>query len=124
MILNRAQTLLYVANGNSDTVAVIDTRTDRVLEEIDTTAPKTLFPNLKGFKGSNPNSLALSPDERFLFVTNGGTNAVAVIRLGAEDAGTQDKDEDDDDKDEERTRPKPGHWAHPHRLVPERGQSQ
>ena len=82
MILNRAQTLLYVANGNSDSVSVIDTHTDRVLEEINTTAPKMLFPNRKGLKGSNPNSLALSPDERFLYVTNGGTNAVAVIRLG------------------------------------------
>jgi YVTN family beta-propeller protein len=99
MILNRAQTLLYVANGNSDSAFVIDTHTDRVLEEIDTTAPKILFPNRKGLKGSNPNSLALSPDERFLYVTNGGTNAIAVIRL-AKAAGTQDKDEDDDDKDE------------------------
>jgi YVTN family beta-propeller protein len=39
MILNRAQTLLYVASGNSDSVSVIDTHTDHVLEEIDTTAP-------------------------------------------------------------------------------------
>jgi YVTN family beta-propeller protein len=98
MILNRAQTLLYVASGNSDSVSVIDTHTDHVLEEIDTTAPNILFPNRKGLKGSNPNSLALSPDERFLYVTNGGTNAVAVIRL-AKTEGTQHADEGDDDEE-------------------------
>src|SRR5262249_10846098 len=31
--------------------------------------------------GANPNSLALSPDERTLYVTDGGTNAVAVVAL-------------------------------------------
>jgi YVTN family beta-propeller protein len=83
LLLNRAQTRLYVANGNSDTVSVIDTATDKVLEEINTTAPPELWPNRQALKGSNPNSLVLSPDERFLYVTNGGTNAVAVIRLGS-----------------------------------------
>lgn len=84
MLLNRAQTRLYVANGNSDTVSVINTATDKVVEEINTTAPPELWPGRQGLKGSNPNSLALSPDERTLYVTNGGTNAVAVIRLGLE----------------------------------------
>jgi len=37
--------------------------------------------NPRGFKGSNPNGLALSPDERKLYVTEGGTNAVAVVKL-------------------------------------------
>jgi YVTN family beta-propeller protein len=86
LLLNRAQTRLYVANGNSDTVSVIDTNTDRVLEEINTTAPAALFANPQGLKGSNPNSLALSPDERTLYVTNGGSNAVVVIRLRHENA--------------------------------------
>ncbi|HKA53846.1 MAG TPA: beta-propeller fold lactonase family protein, partial [Candidatus Binatia bacterium] len=83
MILNQTQTLLYVANGNSDSVAVIDTATDQVLEGISTTAPSDLFANHDDLKGSNPNSLALSPDEQTLYVTNGGTNSVAVIRLAA-----------------------------------------
>jgi len=43
--------------------------------------------NRSGFKGSNPNGLALAPDEKTLYVTNGGTNSVAVIAL--------DKDPDD-----------------------------
>src|SRR5262249_24373700 len=91
MLLNRAQMRLYVTNGNSDTVTVIDTATDRVVEQVDTTAPPALWSDHKSLprtrsgdlKGSNPNSLALSPDERTLHVTNGGTNAVAVIHLGS-----------------------------------------
>jgi len=81
MILNQTQTLLYVANGNSDSVSAIDTGTDQVLEELSTTAPSDLFANHDDLKGSNPNGLALSPDEQTLYVTNGGTNSVAVILL-------------------------------------------
>src|SRR5262249_15599431 len=47
-------------------------------------APAALFANPQGLKGSNPNSLALSPDERTLYVTNGGTNAVAIVQLRPE----------------------------------------
>lgn len=101
MIMNRSQTRLFVANGNSDTVAVIDTETNRVLEEIGTTAPTVLFPNPQGLKGSNPNSLVLSPDERILYVANGGTNAVAVIRLWQHD-DNKGEDEGDDDEEEDK----------------------
>jgi len=98
MILNRSQTRLFVSNGNSDSVSVIDTTTEGVVEEISTTAPRGLFPNDRGWKGSNPNSLALSPDEGTLYVTNGGTNSVAVVRLGgvsgASDSGQADTDGD------------------------------
>ena len=38
-------------------------------------------------RGSNPNALALSPDEQTLYVTNGGNNALAVLALSARDAG-------------------------------------
>ena len=94
-LLNKSQNLLFVANGNSDTVSTIDTRTDKVVAEFLTTAPKDVFENSKRLKGSNPNSLALTPDERFLLVTNGGTNSVAVIKL----AKDENKKDDDDDKD-------------------------
>lgn len=90
MIFNRVQTRLYVANGNSDSVSVIDTATDQVVEEINTTAPPGILPNPKDFTGSNPNSLALSPDEHTLYVTNGGTNSVTVIDLGS-DSGSQSR---------------------------------
>ena len=94
-LLNKSQSLLFVANGNSDTVSTIDTRTDKVVAEFSTTAPKDVFENSKQLKGSNPNSLALTPDERFLLVTNGGTNSVAVIKL----AKDENRKDDDDDKD-------------------------
>ncbi|HWZ44610.1 MAG TPA: bifunctional YncE family protein/alkaline phosphatase family protein [Candidatus Saccharimonadales bacterium] len=81
LLLNRAGTLLFAAADNNDTVVVVDTSKDRVLAEIKTTAPAAVWPNRAGFKGSNPNSLALSPDEKTLYVTNGGSNSVAVIRL-------------------------------------------
>jgi YVTN family beta-propeller protein len=82
MVFNRSQTRLFVANGNSDSVSVIDTATDRVIETISVTAPKILLPKADRLRGANPNSLALTPDERLLLVTNGGMNAVAVIHLG------------------------------------------
>src|SRR5260370_33663492 len=81
MVLNKAQSLLFAVADNSDAVVIVDTVTDRVLAEIKTTAPAAIFPNRAGFKGSTPTSLALSPDEKTLYVTNGGTNSVAVIRL-------------------------------------------
>src|SRR5262249_8389955 len=81
MILNQAQTLLFAVADNTDSVVIVDTATDRVLAEIKTTAPSSVFPNSRGFKGSGPTGLALSPDEKTLYVTNGGTNSVAVVRL-------------------------------------------
>jgi DNA-binding beta-propeller fold protein YncE len=82
MILDRAQDRLFAALGSNDTVAVVSTESNRVLEEIATTAPRALFPDPRGWKGSNPTSLALSPDQRTLYVTNGGANSVAVVALG------------------------------------------
>jgi len=81
LLLNKSQSLLFAAADNSDSVVVIDTSTDHVVATIKTTAPEAVFPNREAFKGSSPNSLALSSDERTLYVTNGGTNCVAVIRL-------------------------------------------
>ena len=41
-----------------------------------------MLKNVKGYTGSAPNDLALSHDEKMLYVTNGGSNSVAVIQLG------------------------------------------
>jgi len=87
LITNRAGTLVFAAADNSDSVVIVDTAKDKVVAEIKTTAPAGLFANRTVFKGSNPDSLALSSDEKTLYVTNGGTNSVAVIAL--------DKDLDD-----------------------------
>jgi len=61
------------ANAASDTLSVIDTRADRVVETIWTKAqPGDLF-------GASPNALAFDPRGRKLYVANGTQNAVAVI---------------------------------------------
>jgi YVTN family beta-propeller protein len=81
MVLNVSQTRLFVAADNSDRVSVINTVTNRVVETIRTTAPEGLLHGPKQFPGAAPNSLILSPDEKTLYVTNGGMNAIAVISL-------------------------------------------
>lgn len=83
MILTKAQKFLLAAVDNLDAVLVFDTENDLLLDTIPTTAPTEPIESQSVIyqKGSNPNSLALSPDEHTLYVTNGGTNSVAVISL-------------------------------------------
>lgn len=82
MTLNRAQTKLFVVANNSDELVVIDTKSNSVVSQVNTTAPRWFFGGGNHIpKGSNPNSVALSPDEEFAYVTNGGTNSVAVVEL-------------------------------------------
>jgi len=83
MTLNKAQTLLYVVEDQTDTVDVIDTATNRIVETIPVIAPAALLPDsLAGYTGANPNSATLSPDETELYVTNGNLNCIAVVALG------------------------------------------
>ncbi|MDE2050935.1 MAG: beta-propeller fold lactonase family protein, partial [Gammaproteobacteria bacterium] len=82
MVLNRAGSRLYVASDNADVVSVIGTASDRVLQTVRTIAPPELMAPGAYFHGVDPNSLALSPDESRLYVTNGGENAVAILTLG------------------------------------------
>jgi DNA-binding beta-propeller fold protein YncE len=86
MILNRDRSRLFVTSDNSDTVDVISTEANQMIASINTTAPKALFAGALPH-GSSPNSLALSPDERTLYVTNGGSNSVAVVALNEEADG-------------------------------------
>ena len=81
LLLNRAGTRLYVASDNADIVSVIDTASNRVLATVRTMAPPALMAPGAYYHGAAPNSLALSPDEKRLFVTNGGENALAIIAL-------------------------------------------
>jgi YVTN family beta-propeller protein len=61
------------ANAASDTLSVIDTRTDTVVETIwARPTPADLF-------GAQPNALAFDPSGRTLYVANGTHNAVAVV---------------------------------------------
>ncbi len=76
MIFNAAKSRLYVANSNADSVSVIDTATDKEIERINVRLAE------KAQLGSSPESLALSRDEKTLFVANAHANAIAVIVLG------------------------------------------
>ena len=79
MILNGAQNLLFAAEDNSDLVEVVNTETNQIVQSFSTTGPQWVLGNVGRYRGSIPNSLALSPDESVLYVTNGGTNSVAVV---------------------------------------------
>jgi len=70
---------VYVANGNSDSISVIDTHTDTLVETINV----RLMQGQKDYVGDSPNGLALSPDGATLYVANGMDNALAVVGLGA-----------------------------------------
>lgn len=85
--LSPDQQHLFVTEGSQDTVAVISTTSNKVLEEINTVAPASVFANRLGFKGASPNSVAVSPDGTRLYITNAGANDLAVIELGG-DGGT------------------------------------
>ena len=66
---------LVAANSASDTLSVIDTRTDRVIETIWTRQnPGDLF-------GASPNALAFDRNGRRLYVCNGTQNAIAVVEF-------------------------------------------
>ncbi|HWI60083.1 MAG TPA: YncE family protein, partial [Bacillota bacterium] len=66
---------VVVANAGSDTLSVIDTRTDQIVETIWTRQdPGDLF-------GAQPNGLAFDKRGKTLFVCNGTQNAVALIEF-------------------------------------------
>ncbi len=81
MILNRDGSRLFVTADNSDTLSIIDTGVNRLLEDIPTTAPRSSIASFQAYSGSAPNDLALSQDEQTIYVTNGGSNSLSVIRL-------------------------------------------
>src|SRR5664279_1362209 len=70
---------LFASNGNNDNITVIDLKTDVVVKEI------ALKPDesVKQFRGVIPFGLAVSPDEKQLFVAESGINAIGVINLSS-----------------------------------------
>lgn len=78
LLLDAAQRRLFVANSGSDTVSVIDTGFDKVIQTI------LLRPTaLRGLPGAGPTGMAISPDQKTLYVALQDMNAVGVIDLGA-----------------------------------------
>jgi YVTN family beta-propeller protein len=64
---------LFVANGNLNTVSVIDLAQHTVTETLSSALSPELLP------GSTPNSVALSPDGTQLYVANADNNYLAVM---------------------------------------------
>jgi DNA-binding beta-propeller fold protein YncE len=105
MTINKAETLLYVAEDQSDTVDVIDINpantggpgqitpatVNTVIESIPVIAPPDRLAafSLTQFTGANTNSVTLSPDETQLYVTNGNLNNIAVVQLTGTNHGDQ-----------------------------------
>lgn len=81
LVLDKRGRRLYVACDNEADVEVISTARNEVVDTVLTTAPAAMIGMPKYFHGTAPDSLAISPDGKRLYVTDGGTNAVAVIAL-------------------------------------------
>jgi YVTN family beta-propeller protein len=94
---------LFVASANSDTVSVIDTASDRELERI------SVALGTEDRLGNSSQALALSDNERALFVANAQTASVAVVQLGANSLGParddwKDREETDHEAEDGRSR--------------------
>jgi YVTN family beta-propeller protein len=81
MIANADGARLFVANSDADSISVIDTTTDQEIERIDVRLAEDALP------GASPESLALSEDEKTLYVANAHSNAVAVVTLSGKARG-------------------------------------
>ncbi|HEX6745963.1 MAG TPA: bifunctional YncE family protein/alkaline phosphatase family protein [Longimicrobium sp.] len=81
LLLNRAGTRLFAASASTDRIAVVDTRTRRVIAQLDDGPPAGPH------EGSTPNALALSADGTRLFVAEGDANAAGVFDLSAATSG-------------------------------------
>ena len=77
LVWDQRRQLLFVANGNSDDVSVVDTRRKMVASTL------TLAPFRQNKIGLAPTAVALAPDHNTLFVALGGVNAVAVLDVSA-----------------------------------------
>ena len=81
VLLNRNGSRLFVASGSTDKIAVVDTRTRRVIATLSDASPAGTG------EGSTPNALALSDEGTRLFVAEADNNAVAVFDLSPGTSG-------------------------------------
>lgn len=74
MILTKDGKFLFVAHANDNSVSVIETGTQKVIEVFNSSViPATTL------AGSTPNALALSEDEKTLYIANADNNCLAVF---------------------------------------------
>ncbi len=78
MLFNKSGSRLYVVNSDGDSISVIDTVTDA---EVPREPRISVRLNENGPGGVGPQGIALSEDEKTLYVANSKTNAVAVVAL-------------------------------------------
>ncbi len=84
MVANAEGTRVFVANSNADSVSVIDTAADQEIERIDVRLAETAL------LGASPEGIALSADEKTLYVANAHSNAIAVVALSEKARGAKD----------------------------------
>lgn len=70
----------YVTNATNDNISVIDYRQHRIVGHI----PIKVDPRIDKYRGLLPFGLALSKDEKTLYVALLGFNAVAVVDIGSQ----------------------------------------
>ncbi|HKV26276.1 MAG TPA: hypothetical protein VJN93_16895 [Candidatus Acidoferrum sp.] len=75
LLLNRDDSRLYVALTDRDEIAELDAKTGRILQSFSTKLPG------QKYGGSDPEYLALSPDEKTLFSADAISDSVAVFDL-------------------------------------------
>ncbi|PWS28607.1 hypothetical protein DHW03_01790 [Pedobacter yonginense] len=73
LLLNKKGSYLFVANANDNSVSVINTASNKVIETIATTLYATQL------TGSTTNGLALSSNEKTLYIANADNNCLAVF---------------------------------------------
>ena len=75
LLLNKKGNLLFVANSQDNSVSVINTNNNKILE----TLHASLYPNSPS--GSTSNGMALSEDEKTLYIANADNNCLAVFDI-------------------------------------------
>ncbi|HXO94255.1 MAG TPA: beta-propeller fold lactonase family protein, partial [Candidatus Acidoferrum sp.] len=75
LLLNRDNSILFVALTNRDQVVALDPRSGKTLYTLSTK------PATQAYGGSDPQSLALSADEKYLFSANAISDSVSVFDL-------------------------------------------
>jgi DNA-binding beta-propeller fold protein YncE len=82
IVWDTARALIYVADGNDDSISIIDTRANRAIGAI------SIAPFQERKIGAQPTAVALSPDGRTLYAALGALNAVALFDVSAIPSGT------------------------------------
>lgn len=81
---------VYVANGNSDEVSIINTTSDQMVDSISVSLANHTsgIQNPTSLIGDSPNGLAIDNAGKTLYVSNGMDNAIAIISLGEKSSAT------------------------------------